>query len=175
MSATTNLYNTLKAELADSYDAHREVWARQIIKEDIALEDLAPLLAEDPKTANRFLWLLSNVGDVDKQKLKGFLPKLFELRDTYTLIDYTVAFCKYWHLCGVPEEQESEAINLCFQWLNNPKLKVSIKYYCMWVLRDLVPRYPELKGELLASLQAQQELNTATFRKQAGKVLEDLA
>lgn len=168
---THKLYQELVEELPTSMNAHRILWAKAIVDNNIALHDLIGLLGEEHKVAYRFLWLLSDIGDRDADKLYQFLPELFNARDTYKQFDYTPAFCKYWHIVSIPEEQEAEAIDLCFGWLNDPKAKVSFKYYSMWVLHKLLDKYPDLKNEFISSLEGQLEGNTATFRKQAGKIL----
>lgn len=168
------LYKELVEELPSSIHAHRVLWAKAIVEQQVQLHDLIALLGEEHKVSYRFLWLLSNVGDREPQRLFNFLPELFNSRSAYPQFDYTPAFCKYWHLVGIPEEQEAAAMELCFGWLNDPKAKVSFKYYSMWVLHKLLSKYPELKSELIASLERQLEGNTATFSKQAGKILNQL-
>lgn len=174
MTYTQKLYKELVAGLPASIQAQRVLWAKAIVDNNVALHDLIDLLGEDHKVAYRFLWLLSDVGDRDADKLFQFLPELFDARGTYKQFDYTPAFCKYWHIVGMPEEQEAAAIELCFGWLNDPKAKVSFKYYSMWVLQKLIDKYPDLKNELTNALERQLEGNTATFRKQASKLLTKL-
>lgn len=165
---------TLIEELPTSFSDTRKAWAKQIVEQDIPLEALASILQVKGKPSYRFLWLLADVGEVSPDKLKAFLPYLWAYRKVVSHFDYATAFATYWHICGIPEEQEGEAIDLCFQWLNAPNVKVSLKYHSMWVLKAQLKKYPELTPEYKASLEGQLELNTATFKRQATKILRML-
>lgn len=172
--STAKLYEQLQQELAISDTAQRREWAKSIVTNRIQLSELMPLMLRDDKTAMRFTWLLSDVAEVDPKTLYHFLVEFFNYPGRNTFFDSTTAFARYWYICGVPPEHDGQAVELCFQWLNQPGAKVSLKLPAMKVLVRLTQKYPELKNELVTSMEEQLEGNTPAFRVQVQKALASL-
>lgn len=169
------LRDELQELLLTSNDAQRRAWAKEIIEEQIDLAELCQLLNCERPIAMRFLWLLSDLGETDKDALAPILPYLFKRSDTLEHIDIKPAFAKYWSLCGIPAEHETEAIDLLFEFLQSASYNVTIKGHAMMALFGLTQKYPELGNELKISLEDQLDKNTANFRKRIEKVLAKLS
>lgn len=167
-------YNHLLKKLASSSGQDRKQWGEQIAAEDIDVMELMPLLRADKKTAYRFSWLLSDIGEAAPQKLFSVLDYAFSKRQQVDIPGFEQQFAKYWRIAGIPQQDEGTAIDLLFQWLAAPATGVHIKAVSMEVLYRLTGAYPELKNELIFTLHDQLEHNTPTFKKQAQKLLKKL-
>lgn len=172
-SISGSLYNTLKKHLPVSIGADRKTWAELIIANDIDIMELTKLLGCERGVATRFLWLLSDVGEVKPDVLFRALPYLFELSKGGKYFDFTLAFARWWRLTGVPEENEGEAIGLLFEWLSSD-VNVSIKSCVIIVLYELSGKYPELKDELRLCLEDRLGKETKDFNKKLLRMLEKL-
>lgn len=168
------LFHDLSKHLAESSFEERRVWAKEITAQPYRLEQLIPLLFGKKKTAYRFSWLLSDVGEADKDILFNALPYLFDNRHKVTAPGFEQQFVKYWRICGVPEAHKGEAIDLMFSYLVNQKVNTHIKTITLTVLHALCNEYPELKNELKLCIEDQLEHSSTSFKKTANKILSEL-
>ena len=169
--ASAKWLDQLSVSLPGSTGADLRVWAKRIVDEDIDLVSLLPLLRSDQKTATRLLWMLSDVGAQDPGRLSAILPALFNQRNELSHLNLPHSLTRYWILCGIPPEHEAPAIDLLFQWLASPKITVHVKSGILKVLEQVVKRYPELQEEFVWCIQDQLGKNSATFDKQARRLL----
>jgi len=164
------LYRDLELSLASSSVEKRKIWATAIIEKDIEIKSLSKLLECEQKIANRFLWLLTEIGQLNPNKLFIELPYLFDLCDNLNPI-YKQSFATFWLVAGVPPENESKAIDLLFQLLLSKNTNITIKSRAILVLCQLTKKYPELKNELRLCLQEQMDRHSNTFKNRAMKIL----
>ena len=171
---SAKFYNELKQNLPTSNWDIRKNWAQKIVNQNIELQSLFPLLKENEKVASRFLWLLSDVADVSQLSLFAELPYLLKLSDEIDHVNMKVSFTRFWQLMGVPEENESQAIDMLFGYLNSSEIQVTQKSRALFVLFDLTKKYPALKNELKECLFIQRDKNTADFKRRVDKILSKL-
>lgn len=160
----------LRQFLPTSTSAQRDVWAQRIVENDWKICDLSCLLQENPKTATRFLWLLTQIGHISPEKLRPELPYLFAVCETIDA-SYLPSFATFWSVVGVPEEQEGRAVDVLFDVIRNPKTTVTIKSRALSALAKLITKYPELQNEWRSCLEEQQHLHSATYQKRVRKWL----
>lgn len=173
-SSSIILYNELNSNLGSSSAKQRMEWASLIVDEDIELKELSCLLHLEYKIALRYSWLLSDIGMIKADELKSVLPYLFKLSSQITHIDFKKSFATYWLICGVPKENEAEAIELLFQWILSTKVNVTTKSRAIKVLTSLADTYPELKVELNACLEHQRNKYSKDFDKKITKALKEI-
>ncbi len=166
-------YNELESSLAASSGESRNVWVKIILENNLNLKDLSGLLLCDGKIATRFLWLLSEVGLANPDKLFVELPYFLDFSEPLNP-EYKKSFASYWLIAGVPHENESKAIDLLFHWLLSNDTNVTIKSRSFLVLYNLTKKYPELKNELKLCLIDQMDKYSKDFQKRAAKVLTAL-
>lgn len=167
-----NFYKELEKGLPDSSYAQRKVWAKTILVEEISIESLVPLLNTEKRLASRFLYLLSDIGEINPKRLLADLPYLFALSKTIKHLNIQPAFPSFWNIADVPKENEGEAIDLLFKYFNDPKLNTTTKSRALFVLLRLVKAYPELKNELKLSLEDQKDRYSASFRQRCEGALK---
>lgn len=164
-------YKELQAELPTSSAAKRRIWATTIIEEDVDLTKLSKLVTGEQKIATRFLWLLSEIGTFDPNTLLKVLPFLLDLSESLNPV-YKQSFASFWHIVGVPIENEGRAIDLLFQLLLSGDTNVTIKSRSLLVLFKLTKKYPELKNELKLCLEDQLGKYSVDFDKRVTKILK---
>lgn len=169
----TEFYKELEYSLPTSTSVNRKIWVNKIIEEDIAIKDLANLLKCEQKIATRFQWLLSEIGLANPKKLFAELPFLLIFFDQLNP-NYKTSLASYWHIAGVPPENEGVAIDWLFQWLLSNDVNMTIKSRCILVLFKLTKKYPELKNELALCLKDQQHKYSKDFEKRVTKILNKL-
>lgn len=165
-----DFYRELQTALPKSSAEQRKIWAFIIIENDVDLKALSELLQDEPKIATRFLWLLSELGALNPNKLLVVLPFLWKQCANLNP-NYKTSFANFWLIAGVPHENEGEAIDLLFKLLLSNDTNVTIKARSFMVLYQLTQKYPELKNELQLCLQDQMDRYTNSFKKRATKIL----
>lgn len=168
-----SFYRELETSLAKSNSTQRHSWAATIIAQDISIRDLTPLLKGNAQTCSRFLWLLSDVGIANPEKLMSELPYLFELFTT-EFPQYLPSFASFWYYTGVPSENEGAAIDLLFELFLSTDTTVTIKSRALVVLAGLAEKYPALKPELCSCIDAQADKHSADFQKRADRIRRTL-
>ncbi len=153
----------------------RQIWAKQIVDEGIDMKELANIfLFSNEASALQFTWLLSDIGNYNRDVLYKILPYLFEKREQTNIKDFKYQFVKYWSIAGIPEENEADAINLLFNWLNNSSTNVSTKTHAMLNLYKLSKKYPDIKNELKTGIETQLNKTSISFSTRAAKILKKL-
>lgn len=173
MITPSQLYKELKFSLATSTGEKRKIWAVIIIEKNIDIKCFSKLLKCEQKIAIRFLWLLSDIGILNPNKLLVELPFLFDLcKDLNPL--YKTSFASFWMYCGVPKENEGNAIDLLFDFLLSNDTNVTIKSRALFVLFKLTKKYPEIKNELILCINDQIDKHSIDFKKRAAKILNEI-
>ncbi len=74
----------------------------------------------------------------------------------------------------IPEKFHGEVMNICFDYIIDPKEKPAIKAFSLTVLQHLSRQYPEIKNELKLIIESQWENESAAFKSRAKKILKEL-
>lgn len=148
MTSIKELYIVLETELKNSTSSQQKVWAQLIIENQIDIKKLAPLLHSEKKTAMRFAWMLTEIAQIDPNYLFAELDYFFKLSKDITQFNFKESFANYWKITGLPEENESEAIDMLLHWASSPKTNITIKKRALRVLDQLKLKYPELENEI---------------------------
>ena len=166
-------YKELEFFLPTSDVEKRKMWASTIVENDIDIKELSKLLDCEHRIALRFLWLLTEIGQLNPNKLFIELPYLFDLCYYLNPI-YKQSFATFWLVADVPPENEGKAVDLLFEILLSNDTKVTIKSRAILVLFKLTKKYPELKNELGLCLTEQISKHSNDFKKRALKILIEI-
>ncbi len=74
----------------------------------------------------------------------------------------------------IPKHMEGILTEICFDYLNNMSEAIAIKIFSMIILERIVEKYPELKSELILSIEKGMEFGSAGFKLRGKKVLRNL-
>jgi len=75
----------------------------------------------------------------------------------------------------VPEKYEGEIYQRCFVFLNDPDQPIAIRCFSMSVVFNIAKKYPDLKNELIASLELHMPYGSAGFKSRGNKILNYLS
>lgn len=75
---------------------------------------------------------------------------------------------------GIPEKYQGGVMNICFQYLENPKEAVAIKAFSLTVLGNLAKQYPEIIPEVKLLIEEQLPRQTAAFKVRAKQFLKSV-
>ena len=74
----------------------------------------------------------------------------------------------------IPKRHHGRVGNLCFDYLQDPKVAVAIRVFSMTVLANISVDQPDIKKELKLILEDHLPFGTAAFKSRATKVLKAL-
>jgi hypothetical protein len=162
--------------IGSSYAAYRTKLALKIIKQNVPLKTLYPILYLDHPVSTRFSWLLGDIGALDPARSKEIVLEVFKNLEHIRILNFDRTIARQCMLLGddLPKKIEGEIVDRLFYWLNTHGISVATKYYSMIALFHLCKKYPDIKNELQASLEAQAPLNTESFKKHANRLLVKL-
>lgn len=164
-------YCLLEHALPESNTLERKQWASRLIERNFDITVLSKLLFCEKKVATRFLWMLSEVGMLEPQRLLSILPFLLKLYPQIKHLKPESSFANYWLLAGVPTENEAQSIELLFRWIQDPHMNITTKSRSIFVLVNLVKKYPDLKHELTLNLECLLDKHSISFTKKIKKIL----
>ena len=72
---------------------------------------------------------------------------------------------------SIPVKYQGEVMNLCFDYITDPKEKPAVKAFSLTVLQHLSRQYPEISNELKVVIESQWENESAAFKSRARKIL----
>jgi hypothetical protein len=75
----------------------------------------------------------------------------------------------------IPEKLHGEVMNICFEYIADPKEKVAVKAFSLTVLQNLSRQYPDIRNEIKTIIEERWEHETAAFRSRAKKMLKQLS
>jgi hypothetical protein len=78
--------------------------------------------------------------------------------------------CRY----DIPEDYQGIATDLCLSWLEQEKVPVGIKAYCMEMLLKIARLYPELGNEFITVIEEHAPNNSAGFKARATSVTAEI-
>ncbi len=74
----------------------------------------------------------------------------------------------------IPKRFHGKLLNLCFDYIIDPREKAAIKAFSLTILQHLSRDYPDIKQELKTIIEARWDLETAAFRSRAMNILKDI-
>jgi hypothetical protein len=74
----------------------------------------------------------------------------------------------------IPKHMEGIITEICFNYLNNASEAIAVKVFSMTILERMVEKHPDLKEELIVSIEMGMEFGSAGYKNRGGKILERL-
>jgi hypothetical protein len=143
----------------------------------IRFKELVEVFLNGPyRTTQRAAWPLSICVEKWPYLIDPHLKKILDSlqkpgshdavkRNTMRLLQFIV----------IPNRYHGKVTNLCFDYLQNPKVAVAIRVFSMTVLLNNSQSQPDIKKELKLILEDHLPFGTAAFKSRATKVLRALS
>lgn len=171
---TQSILERLKSSLAESDSENRKDWSRQIVEGGVPLENLLSLFHLDQKTAQRFMWLIGDVCELEPDAVVPCLPFLFSLRDQMPFPGMRRSVAKWLWLTNVPSSVEDEAVGQLLDWLNGPGSTIGCKSYAAKALFELAVQKRVSVNHLKRILKRQTENKNEAFGSRMDKLRRQL-
>ncbi len=116
------------------------------------------------------IWVLSKCTEVHPHLALPHLSKLLhnlDRKDIHAAANRNTM--RLLQFITVPVKFQGRVVDLCFQYLRDPKEQLSVRVFAMTVLTNLCSTLPELKSELLLVLEDQLPYGSAGFISRAKK------
>lgn len=116
-------------------------------------ELLDVLETQETTPAMKASWVLANAARLDKAPAQKHGSRFLQLLFNARIGGVQRELMKVLEVVELSDEEEGRFVDLCFQLLRQPGLDVGIRYYGLRILRQKVKKYPDLKPELITSLE----------------------
>lgn len=163
-------------EVLDRDDARRErKYLMNLVKTEADLDLLYQVIKKnDNRKGSYASWVYTNGTDRFKFHIKELTQDLIQWLPNVETQGILRSMLRSVSKADAPKEQESEWIDLCFQYLMKPQYEVAVKVHAMQILFLFCKRYPELIPELKIVIEEGQELYTAALRARSKNILKAL-
>jgi hypothetical protein len=127
-------------------------------------------IGKDERLAQCASWPLSYCVEAHPELVKGKLLKM--LNHLSKPIHHAVRrnFVRLLRFVPIPVALETKILETCFRFIHDTDELLANKVFAIYAILPLCKKYPELFGELKASMDAQMPYQTAGFKAAARKV-----
>ena len=149
------------------------------------------LVSEDPKLYKELVGLIvKNESPVSEKAAwamnhcfeegKGYFQEYFK-EMTAILADKSYSdsikrnIVRLFQFVEIPEEHQATIIDSCFMLVTNKNTAVAVKAFSLGVLEKMVKLYPELKNELIASIENLMPGASSGLKNRGGHILKRLS
>ncbi|NNF02300.1 MAG: hypothetical protein HKN22_06415 [Bacteroidia bacterium] len=147
-----------------------------VINNPNKMGDLVDLMINaNPRIRQRAAWPLSMIAQKDPAILKPHLPELckeLKAKNNHPAINRNIL--RALQYIDIPNKYHSLVIDNSFRLLNSHDEPVAIKVFGMQVLFNLTKYHPDLKNELVASIEQQWNNTSVGFKSRGRKILKSL-
>ena len=148
----------------------------EIISEPTRMKEIVDLILDAPyRITQRAAWPLSVVAEKHPELLEPYLPILIrklEEKGNHPAINRNIV--RALQYITIPKKLEGQVLDNCFNLLNSKDEPLAVRCFSMTVIHNLVEKYPDIKPELVSSISAQLDHQSAGFRARGRKILKQL-
>lgn len=164
----------LQEKLAESRSVDRKAWAEVIVADSVPMISLLELFDSDPRTAQRFMWLLGDICERSPVTIAEVIPILFSLRHEMPFPGMRRSVAKWLWLCGVPGAVEAEAIPQLLTWLQDDDVSIACKCFATKAALLLVEDGRLDRRTARAAIRTQLKTGTSASQKRMADALDQL-
>lgn len=171
-----NLQEAIRSEHSKVNTARIAQWIGQDKKRFDELVQL--LLHGEYRIIQRAAWILSTCTDQYPNLIEPYTGQLLEYCAKKNIHDAVKRnITRIFQTIPIPLQHHEAAMNICFQFLTDPKEAIAIRCFSMSILAALcVSSYPEIKQELKMVIEdaLSYQQTSAAFKNRAGKTLQQI-
>jgi len=124
--------------------------------------------------SRRAAWIIDTVSEDVPAWVEPYIPQLIDLLPTFSHDGLKRHGLRMLSRNIIPEERKAELMNICFDWLLSPAEAVAAKMYSILILYDLSRQLPEIRNELIDTIEFQMTEGTPGFKSIGRKILAQL-
>jgi hypothetical protein len=119
-------------------------------------------------------WVLGNAARLDSTPAQRHGWKILGLLKTASIGGVQRELLKVLEVVKFKDNADGEFVDYCFDLMRRPGIDVGIRYYCLRILQRKVMQYPELKDELMLTLEEILDWHNQVWKKYLIKAMEKL-
>jgi len=121
--------------------------------------------------STRAAWIIDTVSENEPGWVEPYIPKLIDLLPTFNHDGLKRHGLRMIARNKIPDQKIAELMNICFEWLLSLEEAVAAKMYCMLILYTISQQLPEIRHELIDTIEYQMPEGTAGFKSIGRKML----
>ena len=129
---------------------------------------------DDWRLNQKAAWVLGHCMDQHPNMIVPYIPKLIQNLSNKVPDAVKRNTVRCLQDVDIPEDYLGEVAEICFNYLNSSEEPVAVKVFSMTVLANICLKFPELKNELIPTIEQQLPYSSAGFKSRAKKVFKQL-
>lgn len=168
----------LRAAILEEHSKTQVIQITKWIGNDISrVKQLMQLFINDEyRIVQRAAWILSSVANDHPEVIIAYIPQMIDrMKDVHAPVAVKRNVLRILQRHTIPPAVHGELMNLCFDYLSDPKEVIAVRAFSMGILEQLSRLYPEIKNELRIIIETELALSpTPGFRSKAKKVIKSI-
>ncbi|MCX6248748.1 MAG: hypothetical protein NTW10_13570 [Bacteroidetes bacterium] len=161
--------------LVENSRRNTDLIADLILKKPELFDELIMIyLKNEEPVSRRAAWVTDTVTEKRPDLLERYLEEIVTRLETFTHDGMKRESLRMLARSRFPADQLGLLITLCFDWLISSSESVAVKMYSMEVLYKISQQEPEMKKELVDSIELRMHEETPGFRAHGKKLLKQL-
>lgn len=163
------LYDVSKKHAGEIADKARE--NEQVLK---ALWNIA--LSNDEPVNWRAAWMIKNIHEKDRKLVEPMISDMIRALPQLEKEGVKREFLRIIMEYPLPDDEERLGILLdsCFNWLANQAEPIAVKIHCMTILFEISKVIPEIKAELITTIEVAMQEGSAGIINRGSKTIKAL-
>lgn len=132
-------------------------------------------LNDEYRVVQRISWVLSIVAEehpVLVEKNIGKIIKRLDSENIHTAVKRNII--RVLQFLNIPVKYRARVFDHCINYITDPKETIAVRCFSMTVAAGIVKQYPELKSELVQTINLLMKDSTPGLKSRARKVIKEL-
>ncbi|NVO18090.1 MAG: hypothetical protein HXX13_00225 [Bacteroidetes bacterium] len=161
--------------LAETSRANTDFVGNIVKKKPELIHDLWEIyFRKEEPISRRAAWIIDTVSENHPEWVAPYIPALIDLLPTFNHDGLKRHGLRMLERSIIPDDRQGDLMNICFEWLLSKEEAVAAKMYCMLILHSLSSQVPEIRHELIDTIEFQMAEGTPGFISIGRKILKQL-
>lgn len=161
--------------LQDNSRAHTDFMGDFVRQKPELIHELWKVYLQNKGTVSRrAAWIIDTVSENEPAWVEPYLEQLIDLLPTFSHDGMKRHGLRMISRNTIPEARLGELVNIAFDWLLSTNEAVAAKMYCMMILASVSAQMPEIRHELIDTIEFQMPEGSPGFKSIGKKILKQL-
>lgn len=174
MSGLDHLFHTSAFFEAASWVDHVDKIADRIVQQPDLINDLWEIVQNEDELSWRAAWTMEKINDKRPEMVHPFLNELIIQVEKTNKNGIKRHFLKMISLQPLPEDLTGSFVDYCFKILLSADEPIAVRAHAMQILFNVCKEIPDLKNELIESIQSIQTEASPGIISKSKKLLKQL-
>lgn len=132
-------------------------------------------LNDEYRVVQRISWVLSIVAEEHPELVEKNIGKIIKRLDSeniHTAVKRNII--RVLQFLNIPVKYRARVFDHCINYITDPKETIAVRCFSMTVAAGIVKQYPELKSELVQTINLLMKDSTPGLKSRARKVIKEL-